>query len=63
MKPENVKCPECNGPMVSRLNKKNNSRFWGCADFPNCRGTRNVDGDSKEEINNRRLNFGEEDEK
>lgn len=30
--------------MVSRLNRQKNSRFWGCKDFPTCRGTRDVDG-------------------
>jgi len=45
MKPENVKCPDCDGPMVSRQNKRDGSRFWGCAAYPKCRGTRNVDGE------------------
>lgn len=44
MKPENVACPTCGGPMVSRINRQKNSRFWGCKDFPRCRGTRDVDG-------------------
>lgn len=44
MKPENVTCPECHGPMVSRLNKRDNSRFWGCKRYPDCRGTLTVDG-------------------
>lgn len=52
MKPENLKCPECQGPMISRLNKKQNSRFWGCAAYPMCRGTRDVEGKSKEDKQN-----------
>lgn len=32
--------------MVSRLNKSSNQRFWGCAKFPTCKGTRNTDGDA-----------------
>ncbi len=48
-KPENLKCPDCQGPMVSRLNKKDNSRFWGCKDFPKCKGTRDVNGLSRYE--------------
>ena len=47
MKPENVTCPDCGGPMVSRQNKRDQSRFWGCAGYPKCRGTRNVDGETK----------------
>jgi len=49
MKPENLKCPDCNGPMVSRLNKVKQTRFWGCKSFPNCKGTRDVDGLSKKD--------------
>lgn len=47
MKPQNVECPECGGPMVSRQNKRDGSRFWGCKKYPACRGTRNVDGEAK----------------
>jgi ssDNA-binding Zn-finger/Zn-ribbon topoisomerase 1 len=44
MKPENVTCPECDGPMVSRTST--HGRFWGCKDYPRCKGTRNVDGEA-----------------
>jgi len=27
---EDVKCPECGGPMVSRKNGKTGQLFWGC---------------------------------
>lgn len=30
MKPENVTCPECYGPMTSRANRSTGERFWGC---------------------------------
>ncbi len=46
MKPENVECPECGGPMTSRANKATGQRFWGCNAFPKCRGTRNTDGEA-----------------
>jgi ssDNA-binding Zn-finger/Zn-ribbon topoisomerase 1 len=49
MKPENVKCPECDGPMVSRLNREKNQRFWGCKAYPDCKGTRDTDGMSRQE--------------
>jgi ssDNA-binding Zn-finger/Zn-ribbon topoisomerase 1 len=49
VKPENVKCPECGGTMVSRLNKATQQRFWGCMRFPKCKGTRDTDGMSKQE--------------
>lgn len=47
MKPENVTCPECGEPMVSRANKTTGQRFWGCSNYPTCKGTRDTDGDSR----------------
>ena len=44
---ENVKCPVCDGPMVSR--KSPYGVFWGCKDYPNCKGTRDSQGRSKED--------------
>lgn len=44
MKPENVKCPDCDGPMVPR--SSTHGKFWGCANFPKCRGTRNDMGEA-----------------
>jgi len=46
-KPENVKCPECDGEMVSR--KSQYGVFWGCKQFPKCKGTRDSMGRSKAE--------------
>lgn len=46
---ENIKCPDCGGDMVSRLNKVKNSRFWGCKNFPRCKGTRDVNGLSRQD--------------
>ncbi len=34
-------CPRCAKPMVSRHSSR--GPFWGCADFPRCRGTRAMD--------------------
>ncbi|MER3452425.1 MAG: hypothetical protein C4344_01640, partial [Acidimicrobiia bacterium] len=39
-------CPECGGPMVlrtARRGRRAGNSFWGCANFPVCRGTRDVD--------------------
>lgn len=47
MKPENVKCPDCDGEMVSR--KSQYGTFWGCKDYPKCKGTRDSSGMSKAE--------------
>lgn len=45
MKPENVKCPDCNGEMIPRSSQY--GKFWGCKDYPKCRGTRDSMGRSK----------------
>lgn len=46
-KPENVKCPECGGPMISR--RSTYGVFWGCVDYPKCKGTRDSMGRSKQD--------------
>lgn len=33
---ENVKCPDCNGDMISR--KSQYGTFWGCKKYPKCKG-------------------------
>ncbi len=42
---ESVKCPECDGPMISRTGKY--GTFWGCKKYPECKGTRDSQGRSK----------------
>jgi len=42
---ESVKCPDCGGEMISRTGKF--GVFWGCRDFPRCKGTRDSEGRSK----------------
>jgi len=37
-------CPQCEGPMVQRKNGKTQQSFWGCHNFPRCRGTRSMVG-------------------
>jgi four helix bundle suffix protein len=42
-KPRLPDCPLCGKPMVIRTARKGKSpgaRFWGCASYPNCKGTR-----------------------
>ena len=38
-------CPDCGGRMVLRMPKRgqNWKAFWGCSQFPNCRGKRQID--------------------
>lgn len=43
-KPENVKCPDCEGPMVARTSA--HGKFWGCKAYPKCGGTRNSLGEA-----------------
>lgn len=46
-KPENVRCPDCGGPMTPRSGPF--GKFWGCKDYPRCKGTRDSEGRSKAE--------------
>ncbi|MDX1520214.1 MAG: DUF2726 domain-containing protein [Anaerolineae bacterium] len=40
-------CPKCNAPMVLRTVRKpgpyHGNQFWGCPDYPRCRGIRQVE--------------------
>lgn len=41
-------CPDCGKPMLKRWQKRGTNQgteFWGCSDFPNCRGTRKINLD------------------
>ncbi len=51
---ENVKCPECDGPMTSRANRQTGQRFWGCNAYPQCKGTLNTDGERSTRENSQR---------
>ena len=46
-KPNNenlFKCPACDSPMVRRFNRKEQTDFYGCSNYPDCKATRNFDG-------------------
>lgn len=34
-------CPKCGSHMKER-NGRNKTKFWGCSNYPNCKGTRNI---------------------
>jgi len=38
-----VKCPRCGGQLVIRENKVNGTEFYGCVDFPLCRGNKEIE--------------------
>jgi len=40
-------CPECNGEMIARSGQY--GKFWGCKNFPTCKGTRDSQGRSKQD--------------
>lgn len=40
-------CPQCGSKMVPRTNRKDQTKFWGCSQYPRCKGTRNVDGEAR----------------
>lgn len=44
---EETLCPDCKGPMQSRTGKY--GTFWGCKAFPECKGTRDSQGKSKQD--------------
>lgn len=46
---EETLCPECKRKMVIRTNKSNGTKFFGCPNYPECRGTRDVEGRDKHE--------------
>lgn len=46
-RPQELRCPDCGGRMVGRTSEF--GRFWGCSAYPQCAGTRDVEGRSREE--------------
>lgn len=56
---EDTKCPECDSKMIPR--KSQYGTFWGCSQYPKCKGTRDANGDSKQDRERRRAaELGEE---
>lgn len=39
--PDSPKCPDCGSPMTRRTSSR--GQFWGCQDYPKCRGLRDID--------------------
>ena len=37
-------CPNCHGPMIARKARASQEWFAGCLKYPECKGTRNLDG-------------------
>ncbi len=51
-KEETPSCPKCNKPMRLRTAKQGSnagSQFWGCSDYPNCKGTRKYQPESDDQ--------------
>lgn len=46
---QDVECPECGSKMIARANRVTGEKFWGCKNYPDCRGTRDSEGKSKED--------------
>ena len=51
-KPEGLKCPDCGSEMIER--KSQYGMFWGCRQYPKCKGTRDSEGLSKADRRNER---------
>lgn len=43
-KAEKMECPKCGGKMKVRRNRATQDYFAGCSNFPECKGTREMDG-------------------
>ena len=41
------KCPKCEGPMIIKLGRY--GKFLSCANYPDCKGTRQIDGTERPE--------------
>lgn len=55
---QNPKCPGCNGQMSLRMAKQGRYRgqqFWGCRDYPRCKGIIKYSGSSKQKTSERGL--------
>ncbi len=39
--PEAPRCPRCGANMRKRKNTRTGNAFWGCVNFPHCKGTSN----------------------
>lgn len=42
-------CPECGARMVLRTRRSDGERFWGCSNYPECKGTRQILSDGRPE--------------
>lgn len=42
-------CPDCGAKMVLRTRRYDGVKFWGCTQYPECRGTRNIMPDGRPE--------------
>ncbi len=42
-KRDDVYCPKCGGLMVVRRNRQTREPFYGCTEYPDCKGTRSID--------------------
>lgn len=51
---EDYKCPDCGSAMKERTNRQNGNKFYGCTKYPECRGTRDENGLSRQEREERK---------
>lgn len=49
MTTDTLPCPDCGADMALRTNRQNGNKFWGCKKYPNCKGTRDENGLSRED--------------
>lgn len=51
---DTLTCPDCGGAMKERANRQTGQKFYGCVKYPDCKGTRDSDGLSREDREERR---------
>src|SRR5215471_4123135 len=46
---QDYECPDCGSKMIQRKNRKDGNIFYGCVKYPDCKGTRDENGLSKDD--------------
>lgn len=47
---QELECPNCGSFMILRVNKTTQQKFWGCSNFPKCKGTLPYDEEDWEDF-------------
>lgn len=42
-------CPQCNGKLIRRVNRREGTRFLGCTNYPKCKYTQRDESEESRE--------------